>query len=47
MLIVKALLQILINKRAQRALERSPETDDFLEFLFSIALCTTGDTCDV
>jgi len=28
------------NKRAQRALERSPESEDFKEF----ALYTTGDT---
>ena len=32
-----------INKRAQRALERSPETKDF-KFPFFIALSTTGDT---
>jgi len=31
------------NKRAQRALERSPETKDF-KFPFFIALSTTGDT---
>jgi len=31
----------------QRALERSPETEDFKEFLFFIALCTTGDTWEV
>ena len=32
------------NKRAQRALERSPESEDFKEFPFFIALYTTGDT---
>ena len=31
------------NKRAQRALERSPETKDF-KFPFFIALSTTDDT---
>ena len=31
------------NKKAQRALERSPETKDF-KFPFFIALSTTGDT---
>ena len=31
------------NKRAQRALDRSPETKDF-KFPFFIALSTTGDT---
>jgi len=35
------------NKRAQRALERSPETEDFNKFPFFIALCTTGDTWEV
>jgi len=33
----------LINKRAQRALDHSPETKDF-KFPFFIALSTTGDT---
>jgi len=32
-----------VNKRAQRALERSPETKDF-KFPFFIALSTTSDT---
>ena len=32
-----------LNKRAQRALDRSPETKDF-KFPFFIALSTTGDT---
>jgi len=32
------------NKRAQRPLERSPESEDFKEFPFFIALYTTGDT---
>ena len=32
------------EKRAQRALERSPESEDFKEFPFFIALYTTGDT---
>ena len=32
------------NKRAQRALERSPESEDFKEFPFFIALYTTDDT---
>ena len=32
------------NKRAKRALERSPETEDFP---FFIALCTTGETREV
>ena len=34
---------LFINKRAQRALDRSPETKDF-KFPFFIALSTTGDT---
>ena len=37
------LLPNIINKRAQRALDRSPETKDF-KFPFFIALSTTGDT---
>jgi len=32
------------KKRAQRALELSPETEDFKKFPFFIAICTTGDT---
>ena len=36
-------VSILKNKRAQRALDRSPETKDF-KFPFFIALSTTGDT---
>jgi len=37
-------LTLFKNKRAQRALERSPETEDFKKFPFFIAICTTGDT---
>jgi len=40
-------LQHLLNKRVQKALERSPEIEDFLEFPFFNALCTTGDTWEV
>jgi len=45
-ILITSLFEILLekqNKRAQRALERSPETKDF-KFSFFIALSTTGET---
>jgi len=36
-----------LQAQNQRALERSPETEDFKEFPFFIPLCTTGDTWEV
>jgi len=39
----KTFLDNIFNKRAQRALDRSPETKDF-KFPFFIALSTTGNT---